>query len=508
MHIMDRRDFLKISGAISLSVAASPLGRLVGAAAATGVSRPNILVFLTDDHGMWAQRAYGNAELRTPNLDGLAVRGIRMVNTFTTCPVCSPARASFFTGRMPSQHGVHDWLDETMKGFSHPGLKGQTLISELLKSAGYHTGLVGKWHCGIDREPQPGFDRWFSYWLNQYPHVGVQNFSDDGKHVTENGAQSPLLTDRAIDFIHGHKQSNIDDPFFLFVGYVDTHSPHKNAPAELVAQYKNAKYSDIPDEKFADCHGRINTGKAAKPEAERERLAEYYGAVSSIDREVGRVIDELKATGQFENTLIVYTGDHGLNTGHHGIWEKGNGTRPQNFLEESIRVACTFSWPAGGILQNAVCQDMVNHCDLWATLLDIAGVTPNAALAAKINSPGRSYFKQLKGGTVASWKTDQISEYGNARMIRTPMHKLILRYAYAGMLHPSELYDLKADPRETINHLEDPNYADIVKELSDRLNKYFITYSEAEHDGLHLIDQPKCNPGSPWFFPGPKSNPA
>ena len=89
------------------------------------------------------------------------------------------------------------------------------------------------------------------------------------------------------------------------------------------------------------------------PTIERKKRTEYYGAVSSLDREVGKVLNELKATGQMENTLIVYTGDHGLNCGQHGVWEKGNATIPQNFLEESIRMSCTVSWPVGGIRQNA-----------------------------------------------------------------------------------------------------------------------------------------------------------
>jgi arylsulfatase A-like enzyme len=502
---MDRRDFLKISTAITLGAAASPwLDRIQ--AAAEKSSRPNILVFLTDDHGPWAQHVNGTTELQTPNLDGLAARGVRFTNAFTTCPVCSPARASFFTGLMPSQHGVHDWLDETMKGFNHPGLKGQTLIGELLQKAGYYTGLVGKWHCDVDREPHHGFDSWFSYWVNQYPHKGTQNFSDNGKHVVEQGYQSPLLTNHAIDFLKQRRQSAASKPFFLFVGYVDTHGPHDNAPPDLVEHYRStAKFSDIPDEKFASCHGTVRSGKAAKAEKEREKLCQYYGAVGSIDREVGRIIDELKAAGEFENTLIVYTGDHGLNCGHHGIWEKGNGTLPQNFFDESVKVNCTFSWPAGGYLQNAVCTDFVNHCDLWATLLDIAGATPDAATAATLNSPGRSYLNQLLGKPAANWPDAQISEYGNARMIRTADWKLILRYPYAAQHFGSELYDMKNDPRETVNLFADPKQSDVVKSLTARIDAFFDKYTVPGKSGLALQDQPACNPGSPWLLPMPVS---
>ena len=471
------------------------------APAESKLDRPNILVFLTDDHGQWAQHAYGNSELKTPNLDHLAARGIRMRQAFTTCPVCSPARASFFTGLMPSQHGIHDWLEEKTDALTHPGLTGQILISQLMKDAGYHTGLIGKWHCGRTPEPQPGFDRWFSYWVNQYPHEGVQHFSDQGKLVIEEGQQSPLLTRRAIDFLQEHKKKEAADgkPFFLFIGYVDTHVPHNAAPAELVEEYRSATFRDVPVENFAACHGRTLNPVEKDPKKERHKHAEYYAAVSSVDREVGKVLDALEATGQMENTVIVYTGDHGLNVGQHGTWEKGNATIPQNFLEESIRIACTVSWPDGHILQNATCDDFVSHPDLWATLLEIAGATLKPATAARINSPGISYLRQLRGQTVPGWRQTLFSEYGNARMARTDRYKLIRRYPYAGVTFPDELYDFKEDPRETVNRFEDLSLKPVVEKLSSELDQFFIKYTVPGHSGLDLEHQPECTPASPWL---------
>ncbi len=506
MSPIKRREFIKLSGTLGAGLAAWPLARPDAAQAATTGLRPNILVFLTDDHGQWAQHAYGNSELVTPNLDRLAARGTRMTKAFTTCPVCSPARASFFTGRMPSQHGIHDWLmegwlNERKPGFIHPCLKGQTLISELLQGAGYQTALVGKWHCGSSRTRQPGFDRWFSYWNAQYPHLGTQQFSDQGQHVTEEGLQSPLLTRRALDFIrnHGRQEGPKGKPFFLFISYVDTHVPHKDAPPDLVEQYHSATFHDIPREPFAPCHGEARQRVSQNPQTERRKLMEYYGAVSSLDREVGRVIAELEATGQMDNTLIVYTSDHGLNCGQHGVWEKGNATVPQNFLDESVRVSCTLSWPAGGIRQNATCDDLVNHCDLWATLLEIAGAVPGAQKAAEINSPGRSYLGQLRGQSVQGWRQTIISEYGNARMARTDRHKLIRRYPYGGVVFPDELYDLHEDPRETQNRCTDQSLGSIRQDLSEQLDQFFAKYTIAGRSGLDLAHQPPCTPASPWF---------
>ncbi len=508
-----RREFLKVGSAAALSAAALSSGCSPGSKSAgfapkargqSAAGAPNILVFLTDDHGQWAQPAYGNREIHAPNLDRLAARGVRMTRAYTPCPVCSPARASFFTGRMPSQHGIHDWIEEVNHEFTHPGLKGQRLISEQLAEAGYHTGLVGKWHCGRSREPKPGFDRWFSYWTNQYPHRGTQHFSDHGKEVVEEGNQSTLLTDRAIEFLRRHHANRArgDQPFFLFVGYVDTHSPHNEAPAELVSQYRDATFGDIPVESPAACHGRVIARVAADPKVERDRKTDYYAAVGSIDREVGRVLNELEAMGQLDNTLIVYTADHGYNAGHHGIWEKGNGTNPQNFLEESIHIPCTVSWPAGGIGQNRTLDDAVNHCDLYATVLEAAHAEPSEAVAAHINSPGRSYLSQLRGGP-APGETPQggatICEYGNARMIRAGRYKLIRRYPFGGIRFADELYDLQDDPRETNNRMEDDSLKPAVAEMDKRLNGFFDRYTIREHSGLRLEHQPECTPGSPWL---------
>src|SRR5690242_10494938 len=133
---LERRDLLKLLGAAATSSASGISG---ASPTASGPKSPNILVFFSDDHGQWLQQAYGNSEVRTPNMNRIARNGVRMTNAFTTTPVCSPARASFFTGRMPSQHGIHDWIEETKQAYAYPWLKGQALISELLKKSGYHT---------------------------------------------------------------------------------------------------------------------------------------------------------------------------------------------------------------------------------------------------------------------------------------------------------------------------------------------------------------------------------
>ena len=237
--------------------------------------QPNILVFLTDDHGQWASGCYGNSEIHSPTMDYLAKTGVRMTRAFTPSPVCSPARASFFTGRLPSQHGIHDWMHEpTDVGRQHPGLDDQINIGQLLQDVGYQTALIGKWHCGKSWEPKPGFDRWFSYGDFQFPHKGEITFSDQGEIVNHNGYQTPVFTDKAVDFLRGRDR---DKPFFLFVGYVDTHTPYSHHPDRLVESYRDCTFRDIPDETFSPCHGIDHFKWTDDPE--KARLRSYLAGL-------------------------------------------------------------------------------------------------------------------------------------------------------------------------------------------------------------------------------------
>lgn len=459
------------------------------------MDRPNIVVFLTDDHGAWAAGCCGNGELHTPSLDQLAATGVRLRNAFTPCPVCSPARASFLTGRLPSQHGIHDWLDWTGEGEVHPGIDDQWNIGQLLQQAGYHTGLVGKWHCGRDRLPRPGFDRWFSYEVSQYPHLGEQRFSDQGTPVRARGHQAALLVDQALDFI---RQRPAERPFFLFVSLVCTHTPLRDQPERLAAHYRRAAFTDIPDEEPDPCHGRARMAWPHARQNRREELAQYYAAVEFIDAQVGRVLDELEGAGLVRNTLVLYTADHGHMNGHHGLLSKGNATVPQNFLEESIRVPALLAWPEA-VPAGRQLEAMVDHCDLFCTLCAAAGATPDPARAAEIGSPGRSLLPLLLGET-APWRDAQFCEYGNARMVRTARHKLIRRYPGPNGHFGDEFYDLLEDPRERRNAIGDPGQAAAVAALSARLEAHFAAHELPGRSGRDIAACQRCNPHEPWLI--------
>ena len=460
------------------------------------MSRPNILVFLTDDHGQWAAGCYGNSEIHSPAMAYLAASGTRMTRAFTPTPVCSPARASFYTGRLPSQHGVHDWIHEPADlGRAHPGIKDQTNIGQLMQAAGYQTAQIGKWHCGHSWEPHAGFDRWFSYGEFQFPHKGELKFSDQGNIIDYQGYQTPVFTDKAIDFL---RERDRQKPFFMFVGYVDTHTPYSQHPERLVESYRNCTFNDIPKETFSDCHGTANFAWPDNTDQSRENLAQYYAAVTFIDEQMGRIVDELDNSGELDNTLVVYTGDHGHMNGHHGLNTKGNATIPQNFIDESILVPCLLSWKEG-LPAGQVCNAPVDHCDLFNTLLEVAEATPDEATAAEINSPGESYLRLLTGGSDQPWRDAFFGEYGNARVIRTDNRKLILRYPGPNGRHPDEFYDLETDPRERENRFENEAYQSEIEELTSRLDEHFARYEIADRSGKNIDSQPKCNDGAqPW----------
>lgn len=456
---------------------------------------PNILVFLTDDHGQWASGAYGNRELHTPAMDWLAATGIRFENGYTTTPVCSPARATFWTGQLPSAHGLHDYLYEASpEPTTHPGIRDQETLGEALQSGGYRVGLTGKWHCGHPNHPRQAFETWFTSARGTNAAFREQLFYEKKEMVEWYGHQSPRVTDRAIQFLREQKDS---EPFFLFVGYTDTHTPHQGAPEFLAAKTRQNQFVDIPKEEYEGQNGEARRPMPPPGEERHEHLAQYYAAVETIDQQMGRILMELENRGMMKNTLIVYTSDHGHMNGQHGLHCKGNATLPQNFLEESIRVPMILRWQdqwKGGQVR----KEFFDHCDLHATLRKAAGQFDAARERAE-KRPGQPLAdRELQGTLPNGWKQEQICEYGNARMIRKSRFKLIRRYPGVNGRFPDELYDVQEDPRETTNRIEDPDLQSVVDQLSDRLEEHFAEFEVASRSGKEIGRTPWCNPHQAW----------
>ncbi len=459
---------------------------------------PNIVLFLADDHGQWAAGPYGNEEVETPSLDSLAASGVLMADATSPSPVCSPARVSLLTGRMPSQHGVHDFLSE-QPDFDHDWLAGEVLLPELLQQAGYRTALIGKWHCtATSVKPERGFDRWLSYdqgpegWPNQYLHQGTVHLSDQGSPISVDGFQLEYLGRAAREFI---ASGDPEQPYFLLFAPTDTHFPFEGHPEEWVERYRNADLNEVPA-------GETSAFPAADadsvaPENLHETLAQYYAAVSHQDAELAKILDLLEARDELDNTLVIYTSDHGLMVGHHGLLGKSNATVPQNLYEESIRVPMILSWP-GGFPEAGITLDLpFDHLDLFQTILDAAGVELPEDLRRRIDSPGRSLLPVLYDPET-QWRQYRFTEHGNARQINDGRHKLVRRYPPLDPRFGDELYDLEADPRETVNLVDSPDYREIGAELGAALDRHFERFEVPEHSGSTVIDQPPCNGIEPW----------
>jgi len=431
----------------------------------------NVIVILTDDQGVWAAGCYGNPEIRTPNLDRLAASGMRFENFFVATPVCSPSRATILTGRIPSQNGIHDWL---RGGNVDPGairyLEGEVAYSDVLAANGWNCGISGKWHMGDSQHPQHGFSHWFVHRKGGGPYMNPPMIRG-GEPVNIPGYVTNIITEDALGFLDSAARE--DTPFYLSVHYTAPHSPWG----------RNQHLSEVFDS-YADCPFESCPQEPRHPWAisltdnclnNREMLQGYFAAVTSMDADVGRILDRVEALGLRERTLIVFLSDNGFSCGHHGFWGKGNGTFPLNMYERSIRVPALFSQP-GRIPAGAVVDPMVSAYDFMPTLLDYVGLD----IPEEPNLPGRSFLPILEGD--ADSAHDQVvifDEYGATRMIRTAERKYVHRYPDG----PHELFDLVNDPEERDSLVESPAHQAMVFEMRGRLEEWFDRYVIPERDG-------------------------
>lgn len=452
----------------------------------------NIMLIVNDDLAQWALGSYGNHEIHTPTLDYLAQTGVQMDNAFTPTPVCSPARACLLTGRLASQHGIHDYLSSTdLSIHRRQWLQGEETLAQLLLQAGYQTAHCGKWHLGNDDQPQAGFDYWFSG-VGDYPaeHGGEHRFSLNGSIQTIAGHRTQVITDKAIEFL---RQRDAHTPFFIHIGYFGTHNPWRGQPERLVSQYRNSEFAGLlnhPSYPFGKQNLESTLPTRLNP---REALAHYFAAVSHIDEAVGRLMDELEALHLREEMLFIFTSDHGLCCGHHGLWGKGNATSPLNMLEESIRIPMIFNQPKH-LFAHQRRSEFVDHLDLFQTVADYAGIS--ASLAEDRNYPGRSFLPMLDNSEgLSNWRQAQFGEYGNLRMIRTQDYKLVRRYDENALC---ELFDLWSDPSETHNRCDDPDYQPVVKQLTAEIDAYFEHFQDPVKSGLRVKHLPRHNLSEAW----------
>ena len=441
-----RRQLLK-------GIAAGPLFQVPSRA--QNRTKTNGVFFLTDDHGAWAM-GHECPEMHTPNLDALGETGVRFSRSYAATPVCSPSRMTYLTGRLPSHHGVQDFLlpqdrwGESRQRF----LKDQPTFTEVLAQNGYTVGLSGKWHMGDNDTPHAGF----SYWCTKVK--GSNRYKDpiflaNGKRTQHNGHTTDIVGDYGLEFIDRNK----DNPFCLYVPFFAPHSPYDYQPERDRKWYANSEFSCFPRIgkhpqrriRFEQHHGN------------RETMTSYSALVTGVDHNVGRIMRRLDELGLRENTLIVFTADQGWNAGHHGVWGKGNATIPFNMYEESIRVPAIWNHP-GSIEGGKVLSPMVSSYDFFPTMLDYLNV-PAPEDPKRI---GQSYVPFLRGQS-PSWRNELYFEYGYVRSVRTEN----LKYIERADNWPIEMFDLEADPGETVNVAGARAYQEQVATLRSRLRREF-----------------------------------
>jgi len=422
---------------------------------ATAAEKPNIVFLFTDDQAPWALGAAGHAHLRTPHMDRLAKEGAYLPNSFTVTPVCSPSRASLMTSRYGSELGITDWIQP--KKEPQLGLDPATVTwPELLQQSQYKTGLVGKWHLGLPDKFHPtrtGFDYFMGFrGGGNSPANPVLEI--DGKTKKFKGLTPDILTDHALKFIDANKSG----AFLLCVHY---RAPH--ARWLPVAEEDWAPYRDLNPAPPHPDYPKLDVPRVKK------MTREYMASVASVDRNIGRILKKLDDTKLTQQTIVIFTSDHGYSMGHNGIWHKGNGhwvlTEPPaataniprgqrpNMYDLSIRVPTIVRWP-NHTKPGSVITQTVSNLDWYPTLASIA----RAELPAGETIRGRDLTPLLAGKAPADWENGFYAEYStkhqsrtHMRMYRTPKWKLVRDFLNNGR---DELYNLTDDPEERHNLID------------------------------------------------------
>jgi arylsulfatase A-like enzyme len=471
----------------------------------THTGRPNILWYCTDQQRYDTIRCLGNKYINTPNIDRLAAKGTAFRRAYTQSPICTPSRASFLTGRYPASHQVQ--RNGTDRFPSH-----ERLVTKILAESGYDCGLIGKLHLArakgrtgedIDHgyryvqwshHPQPWGPSGNAYgdWLEQEKGVRIEdlwaplkgNFYRPG--VPEEYHQTTWCTEKAMEFISEKRNG----PWLLSMNPFDPHPPF-DPPKEYLDRYNPQdmpfplfRESDIERQNAfhsvdlqssaavnpmlavrGDPPADPSKDTASRPPASynaRKIIAAYYGMIELIDRQFGRLVDFLAERGELENTLIIFTSDHGELLGDHGLLYKGC-----RFFEGLVHVPLIISWPQR-FRADLRSQALVELLDLPETLLDAAGLPIPDAMQ------GKSLFPILTGESEPELhKPYVVSEYFDATDLPLGSHGSMYfdgRYKSA-LYHDAglcEIFDLQEDPGEFTNRAEDPGFTAQKAELIEK----------------------------------------
>ena len=447
MGMQTRREFLKgvaVASAGTLSVL--PSCRSIGGVRGVKGKRPNVVLVITDDQGYGDLGCHGNAVIRTPNLDWLYTQSVRMTD-FHVDPTCSPTRSALMTGHYSTRTGV--W--HTIMGRSLLG-KHEVTMADVFSASGYRTGIFGKWHLG-DNYPFRPQDRGFEevlihsgggvgqgpdYWGNNY-------FDDTYQHNGEFKAFKGYCTDVWFDGAMKFIEANKNRPFFC---YLTTNAPH--GPYRVAEKYK-----------------KMYEGKENVPNAA------FYGMITNIDENMGRLLKKLKALGLEKDTILIFMTDNGTAAGFRGGVGFNAGMRGTKGSEYDggHRVPCFIRWPGGGLEGGRDVDRLTAHIDMLPTLIGLCGLKKPRG----VKFDGDSLTRLLKGR--AGNRADRTLLVHSQR-IEYPekWRKSAVMTSWWRLVNGKELYDIKADPGQT-NNIAD-KHPTVVEELRKAYEKWWADLSK------------------------------
>jgi len=475
-----RRDFLKMGTAAAAAMALDTMGIRRAVGGTTRPKRPNIIFVFSDEH-RWSSLPFTEMpQVVAPNMGRMAREGTRFDNCCSTSPICVPYRGMLITGQWPHQSSCIS--NEYFGNGDVIGVDAPT-VAHTFKKAGYVTGYVGKWHLKHKTVYNAGFD-YFKHWRYGDDHwaTPVRDVPSREPFKTHKGYNAIGMTDQALEFIGQHAGG--DQPFLMMLSINPPHWKWDDAPEEFVKLYPQEKLAyrpNVTDDKY-------KTGRA------RLYYQHYHAHISAVDRQLGRLVEALKKQGIDDNTILIYTSDHGSSFGSNGVGSKGNP------YEESIRVPFIVRWP-GHVPANRVVDNNLGTIDLYPTLCGLAGITPPAQCGGQdfspvmlgrpgpdpasqlilVNSFRRNYFRRhLEPG---GW-----NYFYPFRGVRTKRYTYVV-YAEGDWL----LYDNQKDPYQMRNLVDDPARAGLKAELQRELKGWLAKAEDpfipAEWRRLSLPDR-------------------
>ncbi len=471
MPTLDRRDFIKTSGLMGLGTLFS--GTIIPGGAKTKTP-PNVVFIISDDLST-ALSGYQHSQCHTPHLDRLAARGLLFERAYCQYPVCGPSRASLLCGQYPSSLGTANNASSDFRD----RLPDLITLPQFFRQQGYTTARVSKiYHMGVPGDilrGTPGTDdprSWdVSFNIRGPEHYAAGRREDLSPSLSHQGMDFVKVEATGGDLAHADGLTarkaiellgQLESPFFLAVGMVRPHVPLV-APASYFDPYPDQEMmlANVPDDDLQDvpsaAQSQTNEVKyGMSTEQQRKVLSAYYASISYMDAQVGKILKELKRRGLYENTIIVFTSDHGYNLGEHSCWQK------LSLWEDTVRVPLIISYPFAHSRHGQREKSIIELLDLYPTLSDLCGFDPPDGLA------GRSFRSLIVDPARGGWEPKAaytISRHGG-ESLRTDRWRLNL---WNDGKEGIELYDHTVDPNEYNNLALNADYQKIVKDLTQRL---------------------------------------